>query len=101
VIGISFWPAVETMNIRAYVIVCAAAVVFAAVWFEPLGILLPTSPTAQQAWLVLCGGVLPLALVLRRRMAGTLLAIAGFAAFCLLSLAQTTNLYWVDLHGSR
>jgi len=101
-IGISFWPAVETMSLRGYLMVCsAAAAVFAAVWFEPLGMLLPTSPAAQQAWLGLCGGVLPLALLLRRRLAGTLLAIAGFGAFCCLSLAQTTNLYWVDLHGNR
>jgi hypothetical protein len=90
------------MSLRGYLMVCsAAAAVFAAVWFEPLGILLPTSPTAQQAWLVLCGGVLPLALLLRRRLAGTLLAIAGFGVFCCLSLAQTTNLYWVGLHGNR
>ena len=102
VIGISFWPAVETMSLRAYVIVCSAtAAVFAAVWFEPLGPLSPTSPAAQHAWLAFCAGALPLALLLRRRMAGTLLAIAGFAAFCSLSLAQTTNLYWVDLHGNR
>jgi hypothetical protein len=99
VIGISFWPAVETMSLRAYVIVCSAtAAVFAAVWFEPLGPLSPTSPVAQHAWLAFCAGTLPLALLLRRRMAGTLLAIAGFAAFCSLSLVQTTNF---DLHGNR
>jgi hypothetical protein len=101
-IGISFWPAVETMSLRAYVIVCSTtAAVFAAVWFEPLGPLSPTSPVAQHAWLAFCAGTLPLALLLRRRMAGTLLAIAGFAAFCSLSLVQTTNLYGVDLHGNR
>jgi hypothetical protein len=101
VIGISFWPAVESMSLRAYVSVCsAAAAVFAAVWFEPL-FLLPDSPVVQQAWLALCAGILPLALLLRRRLAGTLLAIAGFAAFCSLSLAQSTNLEWVDLHGNR
>jgi hypothetical protein len=100
--GISFWPAVESMSLRAYVMVCsAAAAIFAAVWFEPLGLLSPVSPVAQQAWLAFCAGTLPLALLWRRRLAGTLLAIAGFAAFCSLSLAQTSNLYWVDLHGDR
>jgi len=101
-IGISFWPAVETMSLRAYVILCsAAAAVFAAVWFEPLAPLSPAAPIARQAALAFCAGALALALLWRRRMAGTLLAIAGFAAFCFLSLAQTTNLYWVDLHGDR
>jgi hypothetical protein len=102
VIGISFWPAVETMSLRAYVIVCsAAAAIFAAVWFDPLGLLSPASPAAQHASLAFCAGALPLALLLRRRMAGTLLAIAGFATFCSLSLAQSTYLNWLDLHGNR
>ena len=100
-IGISFWPAVDSMSLRAYVIVCAAAAaVFAVVWFEPLEILASTSSVARQACLAFCAGALPLALLLRRRLAGTLLAIAGFAVFCSLSLAQTTSL-WILGQGSR
>lgn len=99
VMGVSFWPAADTMSLPTYVVTCsAAAVVFAAIWFEPLG---PLSPVAQQALLALCGTALVLALLFRQKFAGTLLAIAGFGAFCSLSLAQTTRLNWVDVHGNR
>src|SRR5271157_2867480 len=100
--GISFWPAADSMSSRAYGILClAAAAVFAAVWFDPLGPLSPVSPAAWNATLAFCACALALALLLRRRAAGTWLALGGFAAYCSLSLAQTSRLEWGNLHGDR
>jgi hypothetical protein len=101
-IGVSFWPAVDDMSARAFGILCvAAAAVFAAVWFTPRGPLYTASPAVWNAALGFCGGALALALLVRRRAAGTYLALAGFAAYCALSQVQTTSQIWGFMHGDR
>jgi len=92
VIGTSFWPAAEAMTPRAFVLTCCAtAVVFGAIWYRAEQWRLPARETALAA-----AGVLALALVLRRRQTGTLLAMAGFA---LLTAGVVTEA--VNLHGTR
>jgi hypothetical protein len=92
VIGTSFWPAAEAMSPRAFVLTCGAtAVVFAAIWYRAEQPPLPPRETAVAA-----AGALALALVLRRRQTGTLLALAGFAV---LTAGMVTEA--VRLHGTR
>jgi hypothetical protein len=82
VIGSSFWPAAEKISQARYVLICSiAAVVYGAVWYDYAGLTLPTRPAAIRP-IVLAGSCLLAAgLVLRRRTAGILLAIAGLAIF--------------------
>jgi hypothetical protein len=70
---------------------CATAVVFGAIWYHAEQWRLPARETALAA-----AGVLAMALVLRRRQTGTLLAMAGFA---LLTAGVVTEA--VRLHGTR
>jgi len=75
VIGNSFWRAAEKMQPRTYVVACAAALVLAAAaWYDPANHPAPGEP----AWLVAAFGVLAVSVTLRKRPAGTFLAIAGF-----------------------
>jgi hypothetical protein len=92
VIGSSFWPAAEAMSPRAFVLTCCAtAVVFGAIWYHAEQPLLPASETALAGT-----GALALALVLRRRQTGVLLAMAGFAFLTAGVVTET-----VQLHGTR
>jgi hypothetical protein len=92
VIGTSFWPAAEAMPPRAYVLTCCAtAVVFGAIWYHAEQWRLPARETALAG-----AGALAMALVLRRRQTGTLLAMAGFAV---LTAGVVTEA--VRLHGTR
>jgi hypothetical protein len=102
VMGISFWPAAQNLSLRTYVAICfIAAVIFGALWYNPYGYLAPSSPVAQRATIILSACALAMALLLRQRKVGALLAVAGFAAFTAVALAQTVNLDGLDLHGSR
>ncbi len=102
VTGVSFWPAAGTMSFRTFALICTiAAITFAALWYNPHGSLLPATPAAQRIAIVLSACALAVALMLRERTAGTFLAVAGFAAFTAVSLAQTVNLGGLDLHGNR
>jgi hypothetical protein len=92
VIGTSFWPAAEAMSPRAFVLTCCAtAVVFGAIWYRAEQPLLPASEAALAGT-----GALALALVLRRRQTGVLLAMAGFAFLTAGVVTET-----VQLHGTR
>lgn len=92
VIGISFWPAAEAMSPRTFVLTCCAtAVVFGAIWYHAEQPLLPVRETALAA-----AGSLALALVLRRRQTGVLLAMAGFAFLTAGGVTETAQ-----LHGTR
>jgi len=92
VIGTSFWPAAETMPPRAFIpTCCATAVIFGAIWHQADQWPLPAPET------VLAGaGALAMALMLRRRQMGALLAMAGFA---ILTAGVATEA--VQLHGTR
>jgi hypothetical protein len=80
VIGVSFWPAAEKIGRTGYVLICCVAVVvFGSVWGDYAGHILPIWPAAIPQTALAGGSALAMALVLRRRTAGILLAIAGFA----------------------
>jgi hypothetical protein len=92
VIGASFWPAAEAMTPRAFILTCCAtAVVFGAIWYRAEQLRLPAQATIWAG-----AGLLALALVLRRRQAGVLLAMAGFTVLT----AGVAN-EAVLLHGTR
>jgi hypothetical protein len=103
VCGVMFWTSTESMSRRTYLMLCGgAALVFAALWYGPgASYFLVGSPSGQQAALWLTAFALGAAFCLRQRPAGAMLACAGFAGFTALSLAQTSYLGGVDLHGTR
>jgi hypothetical protein len=102
VLGASLFPAAETMTPRSYLLACCgAAVAFAALWYDPSRYLTHVSPFALRALIFFSASALAASLLLRRRIAGTFLALAGFVAFAAVSLAQTVYFDGNDLHGDR
>jgi hypothetical protein len=91
--GALLWEAVDGMSERAYVLTCcAAAVGFAAAWYQPAnGWMLPALQTA-------CLGVVSIAtgVVLGRRPAGTWLVLGGLLIFSAHAVNETAG-----LHGTR
>jgi hypothetical protein len=76
VIGTWFWPGVDQVATRTYVrICCAGAAVFGLVWVEPVTLFLTALPYAALAGAV----ILTASLAVRRRPAGILLSLVGFA----------------------
>jgi hypothetical protein len=81
-IGSAFWPGSEKMGPRAFTAMCcAAAVVFGILWYASGAQLLSRWPVPLRETILLGGAVLALALALRQRSAGTLLALVGFVVF--------------------
>ncbi len=81
-IGSSFWLGSEKIAPRAFALTCcAAAVVFGIFWYDSGAQLLSRWPVPLRETIVLGGAFLALALVLRRRSVGTLLALVGFVIF--------------------
>jgi hypothetical protein len=78
-------------------ICCGAAVVFAAVWYDYAGNVLPTWPAAIRQTVLVGGCALASGLALRRRMVGILLAIAGLAVFT----SQARFAMRTDAHAYR
>jgi hypothetical protein len=102
VMGVAFWPAAEAMSSRAYLYTCcAAAVTFAVLWYDPSRYFTRISPFRLQVLVMFSAAALAVSLLLRRRIAGTLLALAGFAAFTAVSLAHTVYFDGNDFHGDR
>ena len=100
--GSSFWPAVETMGLRTYVVICcAAAAMFAALWYSPNGYRALTSSGSAQVCIAVSGVILACALVFRQRVTGAILAVAGFGAFTAASLPQTYLVVGASLHATR
>jgi hypothetical protein len=94
VLGVSFWTAADTMSRRVYLFVCTGAILlFAALWCLPGDYKILAAPLAQEAGVVLITVCLALALLLRRRMIGTILAIAGFTAFTAAALPQVSGMH--------
>ena len=82
VTGASFWPAAGTMSFRTFALICSfAAATFAALWYNPHSPLLPATPAAQKFTIVLSASALALALLLRRRTAGTVSGRRGLRGF--------------------
>jgi hypothetical protein len=83
-IGSSFWPASEKMGPRAFALIsCAAAAAFAVFWYDSGAQLLSRWPIPAWETILLGGALLALALALRGRSVGTLLALMGFAILTL------------------
>src|ERR1039457_6356703 len=81
-IGSSFWPGSDKMRPRAFALTCcAAAVVFGIFWYDSGTQLRSLSPVPFWETVLLGGAVLGLALALRQRSVGTLLALVGFFIF--------------------
>jgi hypothetical protein len=81
-IGSSFWAGSEKMGPRAFALMCcAAAALFAVFWYDSGAPLLSRWPVPSRETILLGGAVLALALALRRRSVGTLLALVGFVVF--------------------
>jgi len=81
-IGSSFWPNSDKMSPRAFALICcAAAAVFAVFWYDSVAQLLSRWPVPFWETILLGGAVLALALALRQRSAGTLLALVGLVIF--------------------
>ena len=101
VLGVSFWPAVETMRGSTYIVICSlSCLAFAALWYNPYQLRIP-SFTNLRGVITLTALCAVCALLLRRRSVGTLLAMAGFTAFTAVGLIQTVYFGGVDLHGNR
>lgn len=102
VMGSSFWPAVESMPLRTYVLICsAAALAFGALWHNPNGYAVLTSAAASQAAIAVSAFILTIALALRYRTAGAILGIAGFGVFTAAALSQTYLTVGTNLHSTR
>jgi len=96
VFGHSFWRAAEKMQTRTYAAACTGALVLAAAaWYDPASHPAPGEP----AWLAAGFGALAVSLALRKRPAGTFLAIAGFVA--LMFAAYDGSIYFAPLHATR
>jgi len=81
-IGSSYWPGLEKMGPRAFALMCCAAAVFFAIfWYDSGAQLLRRWPLPVRETILLGGALLALALALRHRSLGTLLALVGFAIF--------------------
>ena len=101
VMGSSFWPAVESMPRRTYVLICCiAALAFGTLWYNPNGYALLTSAAASQEAIAVSAFILAIALALRYRTAGTILGVAGFAVFTAAALSQTYLTVGTNLHST-
>src|SRR5579872_4726191 len=101
VMGSSYWPAVETMSRRTYLLICCgAALMFGALWYYPNGYQALHSAAASQETIAISACLLAAALLLRKRVAGTLLGVAGFGVFSTAALAQTYLAVGAPLHAT-
>lgn len=105
VMGVSFWPASESMNRSTYMLICGVVfVAMAALWASKSGHPIPLPPSVLWTTLLVAAGTLGVGYRLRRRTAGTLLAACGFIAFTAFTLSstpQTSYFAGLSLHGNR
>jgi hypothetical protein len=86
------------MSPRAFALVaCAAAAVFAIFWYDSGAQILSRSPIPARETILLGGALLALALALRQRSVGTLLALAGCVIFTFESPTDRS----IDPHANR
>ena len=101
VMGSSFWPAVESMPFKTYVLICVtAALAFGALWYNPNGYAVLASAAASQETIAVSACILAIALALRQRTAGTILGVAGFVVFTAAALSQTYLTVGTNLHST-
>lgn len=99
VMGASFWPAARSVQQGSYIALCClAALIFAALWYNPSGYVTLTSSKAALSEGLASAGALVLALLLRNHRIGPVLAILGFASFTAMSTAQMVGVGWSTLH---
>lgn len=102
VMGMAFWPAAQTMGVRQYVLLsAAAAAAFAVVWHDPGDQSIQPSQALVRWALVAAVGTLAAALFWRKRELAPWLAMAGFVAFTHIAVGHTVYMGGVNLHGSR
>lgn len=104
VIGTSLFGAVDRLPLKSYLLLCAvAAATMAILWGLPFRfwIAVYRSPAQVFELTALTAACLPVALALRRRAAGALVTVAGFAGFTAIALLQTNYLDGLDVHGNR
>lgn len=100
--GVSFWPTVEIMSGRQYVLMCgAAALALAGLWYEPNGYPILRSKTASDRLLAFSACILIAALIFRHRRFGPVLSVAGFITFTAVASSQTFLALGMNLHGTR
>jgi hypothetical protein len=96
VIGAWFWPSIESLSTRAWVLVCAAAAaLFGLVWLDGVAHLVGATPHAALAGIA----ALALSLVLRRRASGVVLSLAASAL--LVALGVGPRYAGLDAHAFR
>jgi hypothetical protein len=97
VLGLAFWPATETMTRNAYLSLLAAAIfIFAVIWYLPGDYQILAPLPAQKvcvAWIACCSIG---AFMVRRRLIGSILALAGFAGLTVVGLLHAS-----DMHSDR
>lgn len=99
--GTSFWPAVDGMSTRAYLLVCCVgALLLGGLWYYPSGYQTLTSPAASQGAIAVSACFLGVALVFRQRTAGAILALAGFVVFTAAALSGTYLAEGRSLHAT-
>jgi hypothetical protein len=105
VMGTSFWPALSGMPRRAYIWLCViAAAAMAGIWGSPLGSDGRTSYSLMWAALSFSAVALSIGFWLRARPLGSFLAVfgfAGFTAFNMVTISQTSYFTGLSLHGDR
>ena len=101
VMGSSFWPAVDKLSGRTYVLFCGiAALILGALWYYPNGYEALHTAAASQKIIAVSACLLAVALFIRERVGGTVLALAGFALFTAASLPQTYLAVGAPLHAT-
>src|SRR5271157_603363 len=94
--GVWFWPFIESLSTRAWVLLCAAAAtLFGVVWLDGVVLRLAAIPHAALAGIA----ALVLSLPLRRRASGMVLALAACAL--LLALGVASRYAGLDPHALR
>jgi hypothetical protein len=95
-LGAWFWPSVDSLSTRAWVLLCAAAaVLFAVAWLDRVVLLLAAIPHAALAGI----GALALSLLLRRRASGVVLSLVGSAL--LVALGVGSRYAGLEAHALR
>jgi hypothetical protein len=96
VIGVRFWPGLESVATRTWVSIClAAAALFGLVWLNGVAVFLAAVPHAAQAGIA----ALVVSLLFRQRAAGVVLSLAGSAL--LLAIGVAPRYSGLDAHAYR
>ena len=99
VLGVLFWTAAETIGNSVYVVLCTGAILlFAALWYGLAGYQALAAPLTGKVGPALIAACLAPAFLLRRRLIGSILAIAGFTVLTAVALLQASAM---EMHSNR